>query len=52
MVWGVIVYGSRSCLLFIRRSMTAQRYVQEVLQPVVVPYIRQGADTLFQQDNA
>jgi hypothetical protein len=43
MVWAVR-YGSLSPLLFIRESTTAQRYVQEVLDPVVAPYIRQGAE--------
>jgi hypothetical protein len=36
--------GSLSHLLFIRESTTAQQYVQEVLEPVVAPYIRQGAE--------
>ncbi|EEZ98274.1 Transposable element Tc3 transposase-like Protein [Tribolium castaneum] len=52
MIWGAIAYGSRSPLLFIEGSMTAQRYVQEVLEPVAVPYVQTIENASFQQDNA
>lgn len=52
MVWGAIAFGSRSRLLFIRGNMTAERYVNDVLQPIVVPYVRSIEDGIFQQDNA
>jgi hypothetical protein len=42
MVWAVR-NGCRSRLLFIREPITAQRYVQEVLEPIL-SYIRQGAE--------
>jgi hypothetical protein len=32
--------------------MTAQRCIQEVLQPVTIPFIYGHEGTLFQQDNA
>ncbi|CAH1967750.1 unnamed protein product [Acanthoscelides obtectus] len=48
MVWGVIAYGSRSPLIFIRGNMNAQRYIHEVLEP----YLDTLADRTFQQDNA
>ena len=52
MVWGAIAYGSRSRLVFIRGSMTALRYIQEVLRPLLLPFLETLANPLFQQDNA
>lgn len=48
----LVAFGSRSRLLFIRGNMTAERYVNDVLQPNVVPYVRSIEDGIFQQDNA
>ncbi|CAH1968563.1 unnamed protein product [Acanthoscelides obtectus] len=48
MVWGAIVYGCRSPLIFIRGNMNAQRYIHEVLEP----HLDTLADPTFQQDNA
>lgn len=33
------------------RGLTAQRYINEVLQPVVMPFIQQHLGMSFQQDN-
>ena len=52
MVWGAISYDSRSPLVRIRGTLTSRRYVDEVLQPVVLPYLQQLQDSIFQQDNA
>jgi hypothetical protein len=52
MIWGAICYGSKSPLIFIQGSMNARRYVQEVLQPVLVPYVQDIPNGLYQQDNA
>ncbi|CAH2001844.1 unnamed protein product [Acanthoscelides obtectus] len=52
MVWGAIAYGSRSPLIFIRGNMNAQRYIHEVLEPHLLPYLDTLADPTFQQDNA
>ncbi|GFW90090.1 transposable element Tcb1 transposase [Trichonephila clavipes] len=35
MAWGVIAYNTRSPLVFIRGTMTAQRYAHDILQPHV-----------------
>ncbi|UYV65178.1 hypothetical protein LAZ67_3003459 [Cordylochernes scorpioides] len=40
MVWGAIAYDSRSHLLRIQDTMTAQRYVDDVLRPVTLPYLQ------------
>ncbi|GFV98356.1 transposable element Tcb2 transposase [Trichonephila clavipes] len=52
MVWGVIAYNTRSPLVFIRDTMTAQRYVHDILQPDVLPLIQRRPEAIFQQDNA
>ena len=50
-VWSGISYGHRTPLVFIDGPLTAQRYIDVILRPVVVPYVRQHNVT-FQQDNA
>ncbi|UYV70087.1 Transposase [Cordylochernes scorpioides] len=52
MVWGAIAYDSRSPLLRIQATMTAQRYVDDVLRPVTLPYLQGVPNALYQQDNA
>ncbi|GFT97821.1 transposable element Tcb2 transposase [Trichonephila clavipes] len=52
MVWGVIAYNTRSLLVLIRGTMTAQRYVHDILQPHVLPLMQQLPGAIFQQDNA
>ncbi|UYV74550.1 GIGYF1 [Cordylochernes scorpioides] len=52
MVWGAIAYDSRSPLLRIQGTMTAQRYVDVVLRPVTLPYLQGVPNALYQQDNA
>ncbi|UYV67683.1 hypothetical protein LAZ67_5001582, partial [Cordylochernes scorpioides] len=52
MVWGAIAYDSRSHLLRIQGTMTAQRYVDDVLRPVTLPYLQGVPNALYQQDNA
>lgn len=51
MVWAGIHSAGKTPLLFIQGNLTARRYVDEVLRPVVVPYTRQY-DLTLQQDNA
>ncbi|UYV62964.1 hypothetical protein LAZ67_2002643 [Cordylochernes scorpioides] len=52
MVWGAIAYDSRSPLLRIQGTMTARRYVDDVLRPVTLPYLQGVPNALYQQDNA
>ncbi|UYV84551.1 hypothetical protein LAZ67_X002594 [Cordylochernes scorpioides] len=52
MVWGAIAYDSRSPLLRIQGTLTAQRYVDDVLRPVTLPYLQGVPNALYQQDNA
>ncbi|GFW19680.1 transposable element Tcb2 transposase [Trichonephila clavipes] len=52
MVWGAISYNTRSPLILIRGTMTAQRYVHDILQPHVLPLIQRLPGAFFLQDNA
>ncbi|GFT55139.1 transposable element Tcb1 transposase [Trichonephila clavipes] len=51
MVWGGIGYHSRTPLVRIARTLKSQRYISEVLEPVVLPYLQGLATAIFQQDN-
>ncbi|GFX20539.1 transposable element Tc1 transposase [Trichonephila clavipes] len=52
MVWGGIGYHSRTPLVRISGTLNSQRYISEVLEPVVLPYLQGLATAIFQQDNA
>ncbi|GFU44574.1 transposable element Tcb1 transposase [Trichonephila clavipes] len=52
MVWGGIGYHSRTPLVRIAGTLNSQRYISEVLEPVVLPYLQGLATAIFQQDNA
>ncbi|PRD31644.1 UNVERIFIED_CONTAM: hypothetical protein NCL1_22998 [Trichonephila clavipes] len=52
MVWGVVSYHGRSNLLRIEGNLNSNRYVREVLQPEVVPFLQGIFGAIFQQDNA
>ncbi|GFW37623.1 transposable element Tcb2 transposase [Trichonephila clavipes] len=52
MVWGVIAYNTRSPLVLILGTMTAQRYVHDILQPHVLPLTQRLPGAIFQRDNA
>lgn len=52
MVWGGIGYHSRTPLVRIARTLNSQRYISEVLEPVVLPYLQGFPTAIFQQDNA
>ncbi|GFY13918.1 transposable element Tcb1 transposase [Trichonephila clavipes] len=51
MVWGAIAYSTRSPLVLIRGTMTAQRYVHDILQPHVLPLMQRLPAAIFEQDN-
>ncbi|GFU49080.1 transposable element Tc1 transposase [Trichonephila clavipes] len=52
MVWGATAYDSTSPLVRIQGTLNAQRYVQNVLHPVTIPYLQRLPNAMFQQDNA
>ncbi|GFU10479.1 hypothetical protein TNCV_955151 [Trichonephila clavipes] len=51
MVWGAISYHGRSNLLRFEGNLNGNRYVHEVLQPEVVPFLQGIHGAVFQQDN-
>ncbi|GFX81238.1 transposable element Tcb1 transposase [Trichonephila clavipes] len=52
MVWSGIGYHSRTSLVRISSTLNSQRYISEVLEPVVLPYLQGLPTAIFQQDNA
>ncbi|GFY03953.1 transposable element Tcb2 transposase [Trichonephila clavipes] len=52
MAWCAIAYNTRSPLVLIRGTMTAQGYVHDILQPHVLPLMQPFPGAMFQQDNA
>uniref|UniRef100_A0A3B3I5N2 Tc1-like transposase DDE domain-containing protein n=1 Tax=Oryzias latipes TaxID=8090 RepID=A0A3B3I5N2_ORYLA len=51
MVWAGICYGQRTQVHFIDGILNAQRYRDEILGPIVVPYVQQH-HLMLQHDNA
>lgn len=51
MVWGGIMGGRKTGLVFINGNLNAQGYVDQVLRPVVVPFLQQNPGCLM-HDNA
>ena len=49
MVWGAISYDSRSTLVVIPNTLTANLYVSLVIQPVVLPFMNSIQGGIFQQ---
>ena len=52
MVLGAILFHSRAPLVVIRCNLTVQRYFDEVLRPIVLPFMSHYPGLIFQQDNA
>ncbi|XP_053373943.1 uncharacterized protein LOC128546707 [Mercenaria mercenaria] len=63
LIWAGITANDRTYLVFLdqgvgrggrrrRLGLNAQRYINTVLQPVLVPFVQQHPRTLFMQDNA
>ncbi|GFW51767.1 transposable element Tcb1 transposase [Trichonephila clavipes] len=52
MVWGGIGYNSHTPLVCITGTLNSQRYISEVLEPVVLPYLQGLATAIFQHHNA
>ncbi len=52
MVWGAISYDMKSELVFFEGTVTARSYVENVVNPVVIPFLANINGAVFQQDNA
>ena len=53
MVWADVTMNQRTRLFIVDGNINAQRYVEEILQPVVVPFLgRMNRGAVLQDDNA
>ena len=53
MVWGAISTTRRSQLVIVRNNLNGQRYVNDILQPHLIPFLNAHNNPMtFQQDNA
>ena len=52
MVWGGIGFPSRTSLVRITGTLNSKRYISEMLEPVVLPYLQGLPTAIFQQVNA
>ncbi|GFS67303.1 transposable element Tcb2 transposase [Trichonephila clavipes] len=52
MIWGAIAYNTRSPLVLIGSTMTAQWYVHDILQLHLLSLMQRLPGAIFQQDNA
>ena len=51
MVWGAISYNL-SHLVFLQGKVNRARYIAQVVNPILLPFLQQEGDVLFQLDNA
>ncbi|GFW17381.1 HTH_Tnp_Tc3_2 domain-containing protein [Trichonephila clavipes] len=51
-VWGAISWDTRSSLVFLQGTLTARRYVDDILTPIVLPMLSSHPGAIYQQDNA
>ncbi|GFV53746.1 transposable element Tc1 transposase [Trichonephila clavipes] len=52
MVWSASSFDSRTPLVVIRGTLAAQRYVDNILRTVLLPFLLQYSGLIFLQDNA
>ncbi|GFT25535.1 transposable element Tcb2 transposase [Trichonephila clavipes] len=51
-VWGAISWDTRSFLVVLQGTLTARRYVDDILTPIVLPMLSSRPGAIYQQDNA
>ena len=53
MMWAGISSRYRTPLVVLNETLTAQRYIDQILRPYLLPFLQDHPDvTIFQQDNA
>ena len=52
MVWGANSYNSQSHLVILQDKVNSARYIVKVINLVLLPFLRQEGNVLFQADNA
>ncbi|GFW62048.1 HTH_Tnp_Tc3_2 domain-containing protein [Trichonephila clavipes] len=51
-VWGAISWDTRSSLVVLQGTLTARRYVDDILTPIVLPMLSSRPGAIYQQDDA
>ncbi|GFY14318.1 transposable element Tcb1 transposase [Trichonephila clavipes] len=51
-VWGAISWDTRSSLVVVQGTLTARRYVDDILTPIVLPMLSSRPGAIYQHDNA
>ncbi|GFU47863.1 transposable element Tcb2 transposase [Trichonephila clavipes] len=51
-VWGAISWDTLSSLVVLQGTLTARRYVDDILTPIVLPMLSSRPGAIYQQDNA
>ncbi|GFY22350.1 transposable element Tcb2 transposase [Trichonephila clavipes] len=51
-VWGAISWDRRSSLVVLQGTLTARRYVDDILTPIVLPMLSSRPGAIYQQGNA
>ncbi|GFV22846.1 HTH_Tnp_Tc3_2 domain-containing protein [Trichonephila clavipes] len=51
-VWGAISWDTRSSLVVLQGTLTARRYADDILTPIVLPMLSSHPGAIYQQDNA
>ncbi|GFX68440.1 HTH_Tnp_Tc3_2 domain-containing protein [Trichonephila clavipes] len=51
-VWGAISWDTRSSLVVLQGTLTARRYGDDILTPIVLPMLSSRPGAIYQQDNA
>ncbi|GFX98844.1 transposable element Tc1 transposase [Trichonephila clavipes] len=51
-VWGAISWDTRSSLVVLQGTLTARRFVDDILTPIVLPMLSSRPGAIYQQDNA
>ncbi|GFS60826.1 transposable element Tcb2 transposase [Trichonephila clavipes] len=51
-VWGAISWDTRSSLVVLQGTLTARRYADDILTPIVLPMLSSRPGAIYQQDNA
>lgn len=52
MVWVVISYNNKTALHIVQGNLTAARYIAQIIDPHVLPFVNVNPGTIFMQDNA
>ncbi|GFX47160.1 transposable element Tc1 transposase [Trichonephila clavipes] len=51
-VWGAFSWDTRSSLVVLQGTLTARRYVDDILTSIVLPMLSSRPGAIYQQDNA